>query len=278
MSAANNRTDLALESANTVSKDEGRLPEGIEMKSSETEQFVITDVSVKTEDAAQKIGKPMGRYITLEPKSTLELAPYDAKEYTRQISDELTKLLGEPQSVLVAGLGNENITPDSLGPRVCSHIFATRHIHFNAPELSQGLKSVSVISAGVMGQTGFETKELLEPLIKTASPDAVIVIDALACSDVSHLGRTIQLTDTGISPGSGVMNTRKELSGATLGVRCIAVGIPTVADAGGGSQPLMVTPKNIDKLISTSASLVSGAINMCLQPELSLDELRLLTS
>lgn len=277
-SSYNIRTDLALESANTVAHDEG-LPEGITVNTFNVSGFTVTDVSVLSEEASKRIGKPMGRYITLEPDTTLELTPSNADESAKAISQELNKLLKEPQSALVVGLGNESITPDSLGPRVSEHIFATRHIHFNAPELAyDGLKSVSTIAAGVMGQTGIETQELLLPLIKSISPDAVIVVDALACSDVRHLGRTIQLTDTGISPGSGVMNSRKELSNSTLGIPCIAIGVPTVADAGGEGKPLMVTPKNIDKLVSCASSLISGGINMSLHPGMTPEELRLLTS
>lgn len=274
----NIRTDLALESANTVAHDEG-LPDGISVNTFNSGGFTVTEVTISKEEASKRIGKAMGRYLTLEPETTLELTPANADESARAISCELNKLLHEPKSILVVGLGNDSITPDSLGPRVSEHIFATRHIHFNAPELAyDGLKSVSTIAAGVMGQTGIETQELLLPLIKSISPEAVIVVDALACSDVSHLGRTIQLTDTGISPGSGVMNARKELSNATLGIPCIAIGVPTVADAGGDGKTLMVTPKNIDKLVSSAASLISGGINMSLHPSMTLEELRLLTS
>lgn len=276
-----NRTDLALESANMAYAEEG-LPDGINVKSYKSGGFAVTEVTVADKTASERIGKPVGKYLTLEPESSLELSPSDSDGYALEISRELAKLLKSPERVLVVGLGNENITPDSLGPRVCSHIFATRHIHFNAPELVfDGMKSVSVIAAGVMGQTGIETAELLIPLVKTISPDAVVIADALACSEVSHLGRTIQLTDAGISPGSGVMNSRRELSLSTLGVPCIAVGVPTVADAGAkapGGAPLMVTPKNIDKLVSTSASLIAGGINRCLHPSISPEELRLLTS
>ncbi len=264
------RTDLAME----LSDD---LPDGVEVKNDTLGGFSVTDIYLKSESAARSVGKAVGRYLTLEPKDSFEMIPSDADEYSLGLSGKLRELLGDAESVFVAGLGNECITPDSLGPRVVSHIFATRHIPTDVPELdTDGLRRVSCAAPGVMGQTGIETAEFLSSLIERVSPDAVIVIDALACQDPRHLGRTIQLTDAGISPGSGVMNSRSEVSQRTLGVPCIAIGVPTVADAGTHDEPLMVTPKNIDKLISTCAMIISGGINACLQPGLTLGELRLL--
>ncbi|MCC8196830.1 MAG: GPR endopeptidase [Ruminococcus sp.] len=266
------RTDLALELSDN-------LPEGVEVRSGAIGGFAVTDINLKSESAARSVGKSVGRYLTLEPRDSFEMIPSNADEYSMGLSEKLRELLGDAESVFVAGLGNECITPDSLGPRVVSHIFATRHLPTDAPDLdTSGLGLVSCAAPGVMGQTGIETSEFLGSLIGKISPDAVIVIDALACQDPRHLGRTIQLTDAGISPGSGVMNSRSEVSKRTLGIPCIAIGVPTVADAGTGGEPLMVTPKNIDKLISTSAMIISGGINACLHKGLSLGELRLLTA
>ncbi len=266
------RTDLALE----LSDD---LPEGASVQNDSLGDFTVTDIHLKSESAARSVGKPVGRYLTLEPKDSFEMIPSNADDYSIGLAGKLRELLGDAHSVFVAGLGNECITPDSLGPRVVSHIFATRHIPTDAPELdTTGLGLVSCAAPGVMGQTGIETSEFLSSLIGKISPDAVIVIDALACQDPRHLGRTIQLTDAGISPGSGVMNSRSEVSKRTLGIPCIAIGVPTVADAGTQDEPLMVTPKNIDKLISTCAMIISGGINKCLHEGLSLGELRLLTA
>ncbi|MCD7771477.1 MAG: GPR endopeptidase [Oscillospiraceae bacterium] len=266
------RTDLAMELSSN-------LPEGVKVKSGSSGDFSVTDIYLKSESAARSVGKAVGRYLTLEPKDSFEMIPSNADEYSIGLASKLSELLRDVKSVFVAGLGNECITPDSLGPRVVSHIFATRHLPTDAPELDiSGLRNVSCAAPGVMGQTGIETAEFLSSLIEKVSPDAVIVIDALACQDPRHLGRTIQLTDAGISPGSGVMNSRSEVSERTLGVPCIAIGVPTVADAGTKDEPLMVTPKNIDKLISTCAMIISGGINACLQPELTLGELRLLTA
>lgn len=275
------RTDLALESANAVEKD-APLPDGIGVSTKKTAAFEITEVSVTSDIAAEKISKPKGRYITLETGSRLDMRPQNFDENAHSLADEIIKLLGQPaESVLIVGLGNESITPDSLGPRVCSHIFATRHIKFNAPELMDpSISEVCAVAPGVMGQTGIEAAELIKNVCCAVKPSLVIVVDALACSEISHLGRTIQLTDSGISPGSGVLNARKELSRATLGVPCIAIGVPTIADLNTdvGGEPLMVTPRSIDKLISCSAQLIAAGLNLAVHRGLSLEEIVSLTS
>lgn len=272
------RTDLALESAQSVRTNK-KLPEGISLDSSKKGGFTVTDVRITSQEASARISKPVGRYITLEPQLPLTFSPSDSITAASVISDYIKDLLGQKESVMVVGLGNMSITADSLGPRVSRHIFATRHIPMNAPELNyDGLKSVSCISPGVMGDTGIEPMELIKPLVENIQPDAVILIDSLGCSSPHHLGRTIQLTDTGIAPGGGVGNKRSELSEKSLGVPAIAIGVPTVADAKDSKNELQVTSKNIDKLISMSASLISLGINMGIHPGLEPDELRLLTS
>ena len=272
------RTDLALESANTV-KSEGQLPRGISADEKKTACFTVTSVEVITEEAAEKIGKPVGRYITLETAARLDMKPEKFEQSVCDLAEEITSLVGDAKSVLVVGLGNEEITPDSLGPRVVSHIFATRHIKENAPELmSEDLGEVCALAPGVMGQTGLEASELVKTVCSAIKPSAVIAVDALACSELSHLGRTVQLTDTGISPGSGVMNARKELSLATLGVPTVAIGVPTIADLGSEKETMMVTPRSIDKLIGCTAQLISSALNLALHRGLSLDEILNLTA
>ncbi len=275
---ANIRTDLALESAESVKTDSG-LPEGISADTRSMGGFTVTDVKISTDEAGRRISKPKGRYITLEPEMPLYYSPADSLAACGVIRDYVSELIGSPDKIMVVGLGNLSITPDSLGPRVSKHIFATRHIPLNAPDINyDGLKSVSVVTPGVMGDTGIEPSELLKPLIEAIKPEAIIVVDSLACSSPGHLGRTIQLTDTGISPGSGVKNNRGELSGRTLGVKTVAIGVPTVADAKDEDGSLTVTSKNIDKLISMSSSLISQGINMSVHPGLDPEELRLLTT
>ena len=274
------RTDLALESAESVNVN-AELPDGISVSEKKTSCFLVTDVSVDSKDAAERIEKPVGRYVTLETGARLDMRPENFEQCAYDLAEEITALRGGSDRILVVGLGNEDITPDSLGPRVCSHIFATRHIRENAPTLySDDLGEVSVIAPGVMGQTGIEASELIKSVCGSVKPSMVIAVDALACSDISHLGRTIQLTDTGISPGSGVLNSRKELSRATLGVPCLAIGVPTIADLGRSDEgePLMVTPRSVDKLISCSAQLISAAINLSVHEGLTLEEIISLTT
>lgn len=281
MSDTYKRTDLALERAETI-RTEAPLPEGIAVSTKKTSCFEITDVSVTSDGAAKKIEKPKGRYITLETGSRLDMRPQNFEQSASDLADELRSLMKARGSVLVVGLGNEAITPDSLGPRVISHIFSTRHIKTNAPSLySSDLGEVCAFAPGVMGQTGIEAGELIKSVCEAVKPSLVVAVDALACSELSHLGKTVQLTDSGISPGSGVLNSRKELSKATLGVPCIAVGVPTIADLGAerqGGEPLMVTPRSVDKLISCSAQLISSALNLALHPGLDLEEIIGLTS
>ena len=281
MSDTYKRTDLALERAETI-RTEAPLPEGIAVSTKKTSCFEITDVSVTSDGAAKKIEKPKGRYITLETGSRLDMRPQNFEQSAADLADELRSLMKARGSVLVVGLGNEAITPDSLGPRVISHIFSTRHIKTNAPSLySSDLGEVCAFAPGAMGQTGIEAGELIKSVCEAVKPSLVVAVDALACSELSHLGKTVQLTDSGISPGSGVLNSRKELSKATLGVPCIAVGVPTIADLGAerqGGEPLMVTPRSVDKLISCSAQLISSALNLALHPGLDLEDIIGLTS
>ncbi len=271
------RTDLALESAQSIRKN-GDLPKGIESHVSRLGGFEITTVEITSPDAAKRIGKPMGSYLTLEPKHRLDFPSDVSGKETKALARSIRTLIGEDSSsVLVVGLGNEAITPDSLGVKTARKIFATRHIKLNAPELlDDSSKDVSVLVTGVMGKTGIESSDVVKAVCERIKPSCVIAVDALACSDIDHLGRTVQITDTGISPGSGVANARRELSRATLGIKCIAIGIPTVCDLQNGSD-LMVTPRTIDKMIYKSASLLAGGINLALHEGLSPKELEILS-
>lgn len=207
------------------------------------------------------------------------------------IKNELFSLVPQDGVVLVVGLGNTNITPDALGPKTASRVLATRHI---TQEIArsvglEGLRGVAVLSPGVLGQTGIETSEIIMGTIQRVNPSAVIVIDALASRRLSRLGCTVQMADTGISPGSGVGNVRTEISQDTLGVPVISVGVPTVVDATTlaydliGTQPqdtqlveprgakMIVTPREIDILIDRAAQLLSHSINCALQPSIEPD-------
>lgn len=282
------RTDLAIE---MVDEDAKSLPKGIKRKLRKSTACSITEIIVTDTVAGLRIGKERGRYITVET-DRLSASPDDFDEQVANIAAEIISLKGsERRTALVVGLGNSDITPDALGPLVISQVIATRHLHGVLPAGHdlQKLNPVSAIAPGVLGQTGIEVAEIVRTLCQEIKPDCVIVIDALACSDVSRLGTTIQLTDTGISPGSGVQNRRKELSETTLGIPVIAIGVPTVVDMHTivenitGNSPdkhlpnMMVTPRDVDKLIERSARLIAYAVNKAVQPMLSIEDITALS-
>lgn len=273
------RTDLAVECIDPESRT---LPKGIKRKLRKSSVCTITEIIVTDEMAGLRIGKTRGRYITVET-DRLSAHPSDFEEQAENIADEIKGIADNTERVLVAGLGNRNITPDALGPIAASQIIATRHINgmSGLPDMSE----VTVVSPGVTGQTGIEAAEQLSAVCSTVNPTLLIVIDALACSDISRLGTTIQITDTGISPGSGVQNRRKEISRITMGVPVVAIGVPTVIDMHTavenitGKAPekhlpnMMITPRDIDELIRRTAKLIAFAVNRAVQKNLSDEEI-----
>lgn len=287
------RTDLALESAQQILTTASINGVTQFQRNYENAGIKVTEISVENQNAADIIGKPIGKYVTVEnTNGCFSLYSDLFSEQIDILSKELRSLMGGvPQKIMFAGLGNRAITPDSLGPLTAEKIFATRHIKRLAKDLdTSDLSEVSVITTGVMAQTGVESSETVKALSSMINPDIIIIVDALACSDLSHLGTTVQLTNTGISPGSGVENARKELSEHTLGVPCIAIGVPTVADMNtiaeclcGSSSPkefngMLVTPKSIDNLVLRSAGIISSAINRTFHPSLSDEEVSSLIS
>ena len=277
----NARTDLAIEKDSFIS---GNRPKGIRRKIFETEKTKVTKISVLDKEAADVIGKPVGEYITVE----LDEFSYDTElldDRMKSISTQISSLLPKGDgTVLVAGIGNKDITPDALGPRCAEGIFSTRHITSElAEEIGLDfLNPVCSLATGVLGQTGIETGEIIKSVADAIKPKAVIVIDALAAAGLERLGRTVQITDTGITPGSGVGNKRAEISKNTLGVPVIAIGVPTVVDAvtlaramtgnktateSAEAQNMMVTPREIDVMIERAAKLISLCVNCALQPE-----------
>ncbi len=277
------RTDLALE-RRACTKDPGEAHVRVRERRRASAQ--ITEIEVRTAAGAKELGKPAGRYITLEiPEFAHDSELLDGR--LTALAEELRALLPKAGGVLVAGLGNEDITPDALGPRTAHGIFATRHIKepFARSLGLSGLREVSAVSFGVLGQTGLESAEALSGLVRTIRPAAVVVVDALASRSLARLGRTVQLTDTGINPGSGVGNCRARIDRETLGVPVIAVGVPTVVDAStlisdltDGKSPkpdrekeartMMVTPREVDTLIQRASRFLSLALNCALQPAL----------
>lgn len=271
----NDRTDLAAEA---FERSRLSVPGGATCvrHRHEQAQLEIQRIQIFTEQAAEEIGKAVGKYVTIRMTD----APMDSYSAvtelrTRIIADEIKLLCPDPKRILVAGLGNRDITPDAVGPLCADGVFATRHIKRLAREIDTGdLTEMSVIRPGVLGQTGVEASDIVRTVCSAIGADTVIAVDALACSDSQNLGRTIQLTDTGISPGSGVANSRKELSESTLGAACVAVGVPTVTDFSSGGESMMVTPRNVDQLVKSAADYISMAVNLAFQPALSYADLR----
>lgn len=274
------RTDLALEQTEMRS----RAPDGVSVEEFDLNCAHISRITVETESGAAEIGKPQGRYITIEVPPLSDHPDLD-EELVDCIKSELDSLLPEDGTVLFAGLGNTEITPDALGPKTAAAVLATRHIggEFARTIGLDELRSVAVIAPGVLGQTGMETGEILEGMIKKIKPSVLIVTDALASRNLSRLGCTIQMSDAGITPGSGVGNARQEISRKTLGIPVISIGVPTVVDAAtlcydltgetaeknSTGAGMIVTPKEIDLLIDRAAKLLGHAVNCALQKEYS---------
>lgn len=225
------RTDLALEAHGLIRSE---IP-GIETTEETIEGVTINRVIVKSKEAAEKLEKPEGTYTTLSFPDLRYLEKTLYETICKKIAEELQKLLKvstEKQPILIIGLGNRSITSDSLGPAVLDRLMITRHLFSYAPDtISENLASVCAIAPGVLGVTGIETEEIIRGVCKNVNPCAVICIDALAARSVDRITKTVQICNTGIHPGAGVGNNRKEISEKTLGVPVIAIGVPTVVDA-----------------------------------------------
>ena len=281
------RTDLALEARERFEGSDTEV-HGVEVEEEydEKRDIRLTRVRILTERGAKEMGKPIGTYLTLEAPG---MATPD-EDYHREISEVLAKclreLMGEEKerSILVAGLGNRDVTPDALGPEAVSNLLITRHLIREYGKQVMGTERVNQISGivpGVMAQTGMETSEIIQGIVAQTEPDLLIVVDALAARSTRRLSRTIQLTDTGIQPGSGVGNHRSSLTRESLGIPVIAIGVPTVVeaaaiiyDASGNCEQMpphlngmFVTPKNIDETIKQLSFTLSEAMNMAFQTE-----------
>lgn len=234
----NIRTDLALETRERFVSDHVEIP-GVSVEETYDEEREIrtTRVVVETENGAKMMGKPVGTYLTIEaPNMAVPDEDYH-REISKKLAEDIKELAPERKeevSVLVVGLGNREVTPDALGPYVADHLHVTRHIVKEYGKYAMGKDQVYLVSAvvpGVTGQTGMETLEIVKGIVEETEPDFVVAIDALAARNSKRLNRTIQITDTGICPGSGVGNHRLALNSETLGVKVIGIGVPTVVDA-----------------------------------------------
>ena len=234
----NIRTDLALETRERFVSDHVEIP-GVSVEETYDEEREIrtTRVVVETENGAKMMGKPVGTYLTIEaPNMAVPDEDYH-REISKKLAEDIKELVPERKeevSVLVVGLGNREVTPDALGPYVADHLHVTRHIVKEYGKYAMGKDQIYLVSAvvpGVTGQTGMETLEIVKGVVEETEPDFVVAIDALAARNSKRLNRTIQITDTGICPGSGLGNHRLALNSETLGVKVIGIGVPTVVDA-----------------------------------------------
>lgn len=285
------RTDLALEKSEELGSS---LPSGVKCETVTEGEIKITRIEVIDEEGEKAIGKPRGKYITAEVPPFKRNSEIN-EETVELIANELRSLLPDSGTVLVAGLGNDDITPDALGPKFSEKVFATRHIEKEfAKNAGLGdLRPVANLIPGVLGKTGIETGETLAGAVQRISPTAVITVDALAARRLSRLGCTVQISNVGVVPGSGVGNARSEISEKSLGVPVIAVGVPTVVDAATlvndltgeideriirEGADMMITPREIDLMIDRASRLISLCVNKALQPHLSIEDIVMLVS
>ena len=308
------RTDLVYETMEAAA--EQGVIDGINSEDVKSGDIEVNRITVKTEQAAQRIGRKSGRYSTVFCPGILEADGDTLLQMIDAIAAEIRALLpdGADATLLIVGLGNTSVTPDALGPMAVSNVVVTRHIKENMLDLYKEfqLGEVAAISPGVLGQTGVESAEIIKGVVGKIQPTAVIAIDALMSRKMSRLAATVQLSDTGITPGSGLNNSRSEISEQTIGIPVIAVGMPTVIDAAtlacdvveqaenrrDVSDPradrseqdqsryelirqslspyemnLVVTPKHVDSIIQKAARLLGYSINRAMHPSLTLEDM-----
>ncbi|MBR2851499.1 MAG: GPR endopeptidase [Anaerotignum sp.] len=230
------RTDLAIEARELAQQEAKQADhlEGVAVKTEENPDYFLTHVEIHSEKGSQLMGKPMGNYITLEAEKLKENDAECHEKIIKVLAENIRSLaqFDEESCILVAGLGNWNITPDALGPKVVSKILVTRHLQGTLPEeIEETVRPVAAVSPGVMGITGIETGEIIKGIVERLHPSLLIAIDALAARRSNRINAAIQLSDTGISPGAGVGNKRMMLDQESLGIPVIAIGVPTVVDA-----------------------------------------------
>ncbi len=300
------RTDLAVERAQLAGRQAGVPVPGLNIREETVENMKLTRVQVSTPEAGRQVGKPPGRYFTLECHDLRFRSRTTLKAVAEIVAREITELAALPRrgDILIVGLGNWQATPDALGPRVVSQLMVTRHIReFIPQELGGRLNPVAAISPGVLGITGMETIDIVRGLVQQIRPELVITVDALAARSPSRLLTTVQVADTGIQPGSGVGNKRPGINMESLGVPVLAIGVPTVVSGAAIAADvldsyfakfnpkaratldsvgdfltqdladLMVTTKNIDLEILEMSKLLAASLNRATQPAISEEEM-----
>ena len=299
------RTDLAVETHEHFTENAEKI-DGVKVTDKSTKDINITQVVIETQEAAKKLGKPMGNYTTLQFPDLRYIDKNLYEKACKKVAEEIQLLLDDDinKPILVVGLGNRAITSDSLGPEVVDRLIITRHLFSHGIDMPlENYSSVCALAPGVLGITGLETEEVISAVCKKINPCAVIVVDALAARSIDRITNTIQICDTGICPGAGVGNNRREISENTLGVPVIAIGVPTVVDAatiaedtlslafsdlaeklpfdeilhsGKISKEILnftTTPKEIDILIKKSAEVVANGINFALHDNISFEDI-----
>ena len=294
------RTDLALE-AQELWKESAekttRLP-GVRARTRRREGWPITRVEILNDTGAKALGKPVGTYVTVDLTAFRDRREDFFGRAVRALGAELLELLPQEGTALVVGLGNRAMTPDAVGPQTLDHLLVTRHLLRAMPQQFSGLRPVEAVRTGVLATTGLESAELVRGAAETVRPDFIVAVDALAARRMARVCATVQVSDTGIAPGSGVGNRRMALNQDSLGVPVFAVGIPTVVDGAtlaadlmeeagvpeldpealrGRGQPLMVTPQDIDARVRDLSKVVGYALNWALQG-LDVDEIDALLS
>ncbi len=321
------RTDLAIEAREFAQQQKQNTEEldGVKVEIKNTDIYQITHVKILNETGSQTMGKPIGNYITIESELLKQNDITSHEQIMKTAAEHIAGLskLSQKSTILVVGLGNWNITPDALGPKVIDKILVTRHLDGVLPEeIQKSVRSVAAISPGVMGITGIETVEIIQGVVEKLKPDLVIAIDALAARKFSRINSTIQMSDTGVAPGAGVGNKRMTLNEQTLGIPVIALGVPTVVDAATlindtmdrmleemiaqteqGSAfyemlhnmdtdekyklivdilnpyvgNMFVTPKEVDAVVERLANIIANAINIAIQPGITMEDINRFT-
>ncbi len=286
------RTDLAVEAHALWRESAGETTrlKGVAAREEQVEGMTVTRVEILDQEGARALGKPEGTYLTLDISPLWRREEDAFPRAVRAVAALLGPLLPEEGPVLAAGLGNQAMTPDALGPRSLDHLLVTRHLGEALPQL----RPVAGLGAGVLGTTGMEVAEWVRGAAEQVGPAAVIVVDALAARDLERLCATVQIADTGLVPGSGVGNHRMALNRETLGVPVISVGVPTVVDAetiardllgeagavpkalNGRGRRFFVTPESIDQKIRDLSKVLGYGINLALQESLALEDLEAL--
>jgi spore protease len=306
------KLDLAVEARDLVRGDTGREISGVSEEKQSFPYGAVTIIKILDERAESVMGKPKGTYVTIEAPDLRFKAPDVQSGVANMLAQHLRNILkiSRTGTVLIIGLGNWQATPDALGPTVVKYSLITRHLRQLMPEMVENYGSVCAFAPGVLGITGIETAEMVQGIVEKIKPEAIIAVDALAATNISRLGTTIQVSDTGIDPGSGVNNNRIGISQRTMGVPVIAIGVPTVVNAGvimqsalesyqtkvsPGSQSrpvfarevledllkpfegsLIVTPREIDDLILNAGRTITKGIAFAVHPEAPKEEIEAL--